>query len=79
MGDTGMPRSRLLVVLVIAEEGLFDAVMIQQPAGVAGVLAGDAVRLAQHAHGPEGEILQVSDRRGDNVQRPGHGHDHCTA
>ena len=46
--------------------------MIQKLAGLARVLAGDDGRLAQNSHGAKGHIVEVADRRGDNVKGSGH-------
>ena len=43
--------------------------MGQQLAGVASVLGGDQVHAAEDAQGAQGDVLEVADGRGDDVQR----------
>ena len=42
----------------------------QQARGAARVLAGDERDLAQDAHRAQGDVLEVAERRGDDVERP---------
>ncbi len=57
-----------LVVIEVGGQVAGDAEMVQEPAGVTGILGGDEVRLLQNPHRPEGHILQVPDGGGDDVQ-----------
>ncbi len=54
---------------VIADERRLNLEVAQELPRVAGVFRGDEVRLFQHPKGPEGDVLQVADGRGDNVER----------
>ena len=56
-------RARLLVLLVVADELAGDAVVLEQRAGAAGVLAGDQVGLAQCRQHAQRDVLEVADRR----------------
>ncbi len=58
-----------LVVGVVADERRPDPEVAQKLAGVAGVLRGDEVHLFQHPQGPQGDVLQVADGGGDDVER----------
>ena len=66
--DEQLRGARHLVVLVIADERLVDVVMLEEFAGVASVLAGDLIRLAQNAQCPERDVLEIADGRGDQVK-----------
>ena len=70
-GQNGLSRRRP-VVLVIADQRLFDVEVIQQLDGHAGVLGGDKVRLRQRLHGAGGEVPQIADGRGDQIQHTSH-------
>ena len=59
--------ARLLVVVVHAQERLPYFVMAQQKAGMARVLAGDDVHLAQHVQGAQGDIGPVADGNRNKV------------
>lgn len=39
--------------------------MVEKLAGMAGVLTGDEVSLAERLDGPQGDVAEVSDRRRD--------------
>lgn len=54
-----------------AEEGFADIEMFQEQAGVAGVLSGDTMTVLEDAEGPCGDVLQVADGGGDEVERAG--------
>ena len=54
---------------VVADERRADAEVAQELPGVAGVFRGDEVHLFQHPEGPQGDVLQVADGRGDDVER----------
>jgi hypothetical protein len=59
---------------VVTHQRLLDLVVVEQPAGVAGVFTGDHVGLAQDPQGAQGDILKVADRSGHQVDRPSHYH-----
>jgi hypothetical protein len=46
--------------------------MVEQLAGLASVLAGDQLHLAEHAHGAIGDVFQVADGCRDHIQPAGH-------
>ena len=58
-----------LVELEIAQQRFGDAEMLQQLAGVARVLGGDDVALAQHAQRAQRDVLKIADGRGNEVKR----------
>jgi hypothetical protein len=62
-----------LVVFVQRDQALLDAVMGQQLAGVAGVLGADRGHSAQGLQRPRGEVAEMADRGGDDVQHAGDG------
>ena len=62
-----------LVVLVIADQGLFDLQEVQQPQGDPGVLRGDEVGLRQDFPAAGGDVSQIADGRRDQIQHTGHG------
>ena len=47
--------------------------MAEQLGGLAGVFAGDAVDGAEDAEGAEGDVFEVADGRGDEVEAGGEG------
>ena len=57
-----------LVVLVVADGGRADTEVVEQLLRLARVLAGDAVDRAQDAQGAQGDVLQIADGRGDEVE-----------
>jgi len=57
--------------VVVAGERARDAVALEQRARAARVLGGDEVDLAEDAQRPQGHVLQVADRGGDDVEGPG--------
>ena len=61
-----------LVVVVVADGRLGDTIVVQQLAGLPGVLAGDEVGLLERAHRAIGDVFQVSDGGGDQVEQAGH-------
>ena len=72
----GEPRQQLRprlggVVLVIGRERRRDAVVVEELAGDARVLAGDQVGGRQHFERPQRDVAQVADRGGDNMQPAG--------
>jgi len=54
---------------VVADERRLNPEVAQELARVAGIFRGDEVRLFQHPEGPEGDVLQVADGGGDDVER----------
>lgn len=65
--------ARLLVEEVIADGGGFDGVVVEKLGGGARVFTGDAIGLAQDSKGSEGDVLQVADGGGYEVQAGGNG------
>ena len=61
-----------LVVLVKARCWRRDRVAPQQPRGSSCIFSGDERGFTQHAESPGRNILEVADRRGDDVQRARH-------
>ena len=69
-GDHGL-RSLGLVVLVHGQQGrarFVDAVGAQHLLGVACVFTGNAIGKPQYMQGTQGDVGQVADGRGDNIQ-----------
>src|SRR5690606_33001460 len=62
---------RLRVEVVVGLERLAEAVVVERRARVARVLRQDAVAGPQYAHGAEGDVLEVADGRGDEVEAGG--------
>ena len=60
-----------LVVLVQGQQRLVQTQVLQQGAADAGVLAGHPVGQGQHVDGAQGDVGQVADRRGDDVECAG--------
>ena len=56
------------VVLVVADERLMDLEMIQEFEGVAGVFAGDLLDFFENAQGAEGDVFEVADGSGDQIE-----------
>ena len=50
-----------------------DTEVLQQASAVPGVFGGDQADRAQHLEGARGDVLQIADRRGDNVKGTGVG------
>jgi 4-amino-4-deoxy-L-arabinose transferase-like glycosyltransferase len=61
-------RARPLDRVVVARERAGDAVVREQRARVPGVLRRDQVDLAEDAQRPQRHVLEVPDRRGDDVE-----------
>jgi hypothetical protein len=59
-------------VVVVADGGLADAVVVEELARLAGVLAGDEVGLFEGADGAVGDVLEVADGGRDEVKGAGH-------
>jgi len=58
-------------VHVVADGGRADAEVAEEFGGLAGVFAGDAVDRAQDAERAEGDVFEVADGRGDEVEAGG--------
>ncbi len=63
----------VFVVRVVADGGRADAEVVEQLGGLAGVFAGDAVDGAKDAEGAEGDVFEVADGGGDEVEAGGEG------
>ena len=61
-----------LVMLVVADKAFFDAQMIQQFQGDPGILGGDEVRLFQGFPAPDGDVPQIADGGGNEIEHSGH-------
>lgn len=61
-------RSRCLIVLVIALRRRLDLEVVQQLLGVARVLTGNEVSMAEHAQRPQRDVLQIPDRSRYDVE-----------
>jgi len=57
-----------LIVLVVTEQTGLNSVVIEQPFGGAGILAGDPFNLFQDADRPISDVLKVADGRRDYVE-----------
>ena len=57
-----------LVVQVVADGGGADFEVIEELLGLAGVFAGDAVGLAQDAECAEGDVFEIADGSGDEIE-----------
>ena len=64
----GSRAAPLGVVVVIELERRSDPVAGEQPRGNPGVLAKDAVDTAQHRQRPQGDVAEIADRRGDEIE-----------
>ena len=58
-----------LVVLVVADGARLDAVMAEEFQGLARVFAGDQVNFLEHAQGAQGDVFEIADGRGDEIER----------
>ena len=56
------------VVQVVADGGRRDAEVVEELCGLAGVLAGDAVGGAEDAESAEGDVFEVADGCGDEIE-----------
>src|SRR3979411_727384 len=61
-------RTRHLVVFVVADGAGRDAVVVKQLLGLPGVFAGDYIHLLEYTYGPQRDVLQISDWRGDEIK-----------
>ena len=59
-------------MIVITDQRLTDTVVVEKFESVPRVFAGDEVAFLQNPHGAEGDVFQVADRRGHQVQDAGH-------
>jgi len=57
-----------LVEGVVADQGRLDAEVRQQAPGVPGILGGDRGHITEDAECAGGDVLEVADRRGDDVE-----------
>ena len=64
-------RALVLVVLVAAYGGSGDLKMVEQLLRLAGVFAGDAVHASQHVQGAQGNVAQVADGSGHEIEARG--------
>ncbi len=71
--DDQLGGARQLVVLVIADGGLVDAVVVQQRGRVPRVLAGDEVNLLEHVQRAQSDVFQIANGRADEIKRPRRG------
>jgi len=55
------------IVLVIADERLVNFEVIQKFQRVARVFAGNLIDFLEDAQGPQGDVFQIADRRGDKI------------
>ena len=62
-----------LVVLIIADERLFQLQMVQQPQRHPRVLGRDKIRLRKHLAAALGDIGQIADRRRHKIEHRAHG------
>src|SRR5687768_13465373 len=60
--------SRHLVMIVIAFSRGPDTEMLQESCGMAGIFAGDEVDFLEDPESPKRYVLQITDRRGDQVK-----------
>ena len=60
------------VVLMVADQTLFQAKMVEKLQGDPGVLGGDEIRGGEGLQGPGAQVPQVPDGRGHQVERSGH-------
>jgi hypothetical protein len=67
-GNQEFRRARHFVVLVIADQGLVDIVVSEKFLGVAGVFASDLIGFLQNAQGAKSNVLEVADRRADEIE-----------
>ena len=63
-----LDRAARLVVHVVADGGRADVEVVEQLLGLARVLAGNFVDRAQHAQRAQGDVFQVADGRGDEIE-----------
>ena len=66
-----LSRAGKLIVLVIADGGLLDAVVVQQLHRLPGIFAGDEVHVLQGPQCAQRDVFQIADRCADEVKRAG--------
>jgi hypothetical protein len=60
------------LIVLVATDGFFvDLEMIQKLLGLPGVFAGDAVYVTKNLEGAEGDVAEVADGGGDEVEAGG--------
>ena len=69
--STSPTRDASVWSLTVSSFGAGDAGALQQPAGAAGVLAGDGVRPGQRLDGPGRQVAEVADGGGDEHEGAG--------
>ena len=71
-GEDGLSGGDV-VVLVVADQRLFDVEVVQELDGHPGVLRGDEIRIFQGLHGSGGEVSQIADGGGHQIECAAHG------
>ena len=74
--ENGLPGGDV-VVLVVADQGLFDFKMVQQLDGYPGILRRDEVHGLQRLYRPGREVPQIADGGGDQIKRAAHSASSC--
>lgn len=69
VGDFG--RASGFIEPEVGDHGLPDVEVLEELTGVTGVLGGDEVAVAEDAEGAQGDVLEVPDGSGDEVERAG--------
>ncbi len=64
-------RSRQLVVFVIADRRLLDAVVVEQLDGLPGIFAGDQVHFLQRVQSAQSNVFEIADGSADKVEGAG--------
>jgi hypothetical protein len=59
-------------MLKVADKALFDAQIIQKLQGDPGILRGNKIRLLQCLPATDGDVPQITDRCGDEIQHACH-------
>ena len=67
-----VPRTAGLVEVEARDQRLLDPEMLQETSRAPGILRSDHIAGPEHPERPERDVLEVPDRRRDEVQRPGH-------
>src|SRR6266852_379368 len=63
-------RAGQLIVFVVADERLMNAVVREELQGMPRVLAGDLIDFLQDAQRPQRDVLQIADRGADKIEAP---------
>ena len=58
-------------MLVVADGGRGDGEVVEELLGLAGVFAGDAVNVFENVEGAEGDVAEVADGGGDEIEAGG--------